>query len=231
MRLAEEGTPHLSLVVADGQTAGRGRNERTWHTYPGVALAFSLVLRPNRDMQSFIPRFPGLGGLAVCDVLQTKYHLPAEIKWPNDVLVERRKLAGVLTESQWRGDQIQYVVLGIGINVARKSVPSQGALDFPATSVAAAYGEQVDRWLLLREVLEALITRLPQLDQDGFIADWEANLAMRGEMVQIMKDGIELEHGKLLGLTEAGYLKLKLGNGEEITIQCGDVKLRQVDRT
>ena len=228
---AEEGAAHLSLIVADEQTAGRGRGERKWRTPPGVALAFSLVIRPGQNMAISTSRLTGLGALAVCDVLQSVYKLPAKIKWPNDVLVRDSKLAGVLVETVWQGNEILSSVLGIGINVARNSVPSQEDLDFSATSVNAVLGSTVDRWMLLKEVLEAILTRLLQLDQDGFLEDWEANLAFRGKPVQILRDGAEPDQGQIQGLNHEGFLRLRLSNGEEKLVQSGDLKLRQVDRT
>jgi BirA family biotin operon repressor/biotin-[acetyl-CoA-carboxylase] ligase len=231
MRWAEESALHLSLVAADEQTAGRGRGDRTWQTPPGAALAFSLVIRPEEYREITSSRLTGLGALAVCDVIQSCYRLPAKIKWPNDVLVGGKKLAGVLVETQWQGDQIQWAVLGIGINVARKSVPSQGELDFPATSVEDILGSPVDRWKLLKEVLAAILTRLPQLDQGGFIEAWEDNLAYRQELVQVLRDDAEPEIGRILGLDRAGYLRLVLSSGEEKLVWSGDIKLRRVDRT
>ena len=228
---AEEGAPHLSLVAADEQTAGRGRMDRAWFSPPGAALAFSLLIRPGQNRAISTARLTGLGALAVCDILQSGYELPAKIKWPNDVLVSGSKLAGVLVEAQWQRDDMQSAVLGIGINVARKSVPSQGDLEFPATSVETEFGAPVDRWLLLKQVLEAALTRLPQLDQDGFIDDWQGNLAYRGKSVQILRDDAEPEIGCIQGLNHAGYLRLRSPSGEEKLIQSGDVKLRQVDRT
>jgi BirA family biotin operon repressor/biotin-[acetyl-CoA-carboxylase] ligase len=231
MRWINEGASHLSLVVADEQTAGRGRSDRTWQTVPGAALAFSLVIRPPENGMISASRLTGLGALAVCDVLRSDYGLPAKIKWPNDVLCGGKKLAGVLVEAQWQADDIQSAVLGIGINVARESVPSQGELDFPATSVEDILGSSVDRWKLLKEVLAAILTRLPQLDQDGFIEAWEDNLAYRQELVQVLRDDAEPEIGRILGLDRAGYLRLVLSSGEEKLVWSGDIKLRRVDRT
>ena len=230
-RWIKEGAPHLSLVVADEQTAGRGRSDRTWQTAPGVALAFSLVIRPVENEVISASRLTGLGALAICDVLHADYGLPAKIKWPNDVLCGGKKLAGVLVEAQWQADDIQSAVLGIGINVARESIPSQGELDFPATSVETVFGGSVDRWQLLKEVLAAIQTRIPQLDQDGFIEAWEANLAYRQELVQILREDTEPETGRILGLDRAGYLRLGLSSGEEKLVWSGDIKLRRVDRT
>lgn len=231
IRWIEDGAPHLSLVVADEQTSGRGRRDRIWYTPPRVALSFSLVMRPERIGALSAPRLTGLGALAVCDVLQADYGLPANIKWPNDVLIDGSKLAGVLVEAQWQGDKIQSAVLGIGINVARESVPSQGELDFPATSVETVFGGPVDRWKLLKEVLVALLARLPQLDQDEFIQAWEANLAYQQDLVQLIQEGAEPITGQLLGLDRDGFLKLRLLSGEEKLYQSGDLKLRLVDRS
>jgi len=111
MRWIEGGVPHLSLVAADEQTAGRGRSDRTWQTVPGAALAFSLVIRPPENGMISASRLTGLGALAVCDVLRSDYGLPAKIKWPNDVLCGGKKLAGVLVEAQWQADDIQSAVM------------------------------------------------------------------------------------------------------------------------
>lgn len=230
MRWAEQGAPHLSLVAADEQTAGKGRSDRSWFTYPGVALAFSLILRPFGNQVIPGARITGLGALAVCDVLQGEYQLPAKIKWPNDVLITGSKVAGVLVEAAWFGDDIVYSVLGIGINVARLSVPPHGMLDFPATSVEQELGNPVDRWVLLKQILEALLVRLQQIEQDVFIKDWEDNLAYKGMAVQILKDSDEPKEGRIQGLDSSGSLQLLLPGGELELVKIGDVRLRQVDR-
>ncbi len=227
----EEGTPHLSLVVADEQTAGRGRSDRTWFTPRRAALAFSLVIRGAPHGSIATTRLPGLGALAVCEVLQSEYDLSAKIKWPNDVLVQEKKLAGVLVDALWRGDKILSAVLGIGINVARKSVPSEENLDFPATYVEAMYGKPVDRWLLLKQVLTVLLVRLQKVESDDFIQDWEENLEYKGQMVQVIKPDGERIAGHLVGIDRNGYLILELPNQEEVIIYSGDVRLRKVDRS
>lgn len=234
LRWALEGAPHLSLVVADEQTAGRGRMGRRWFTPPGSALAFSLVLRPELLHSPIAPptRLTALGALAVCSALRSRYRFEAQIKWPNDVLAGGRKLAGVLVEADWLGDQIQAAVLGIGINVARDSVPPAEALLFPATCVEAAVGEQsaddkgIDRWTLLRSVLEAFLDWLPGLNSPEFLSAWESRLAYRGKRVRIVQEGTPAIEGQLLGLAEDGALRLGLPSGGEIAVQAGDLHLR-----
>ncbi len=226
-RWVENGAPHLSLVVADEQTAGRGRSGRTWFTPPGAGLAFSLVLRPEQIESASIPRLTGLGALAVCEVLQSKYDLQAQIKWPNDVLVGGRKLTGVLVEADWQGDEIRSAVLGIGINVAPGSVPPGSE----ATCVETVIGSPIDRWTLLREVLRVLLSRLLGIDQDEFLQAWEGNLAFQMEWVQLLREGSEPVVGRLLGMRSDGSLRMALPNGEEVFFQAGEIRLRKFDRS
>ena len=124
--------PDLALVYAEQQTAGRGRGSHRWFTPPGAALAFSLVLRPLPDEQSSLTLFSALGALAVCEVLEAQGLRP-EIKWPNDVLLNRRKVCGILAESVWMGDKLDSLVLGIGMNIKPEAVPPADQLNFPAT--------------------------------------------------------------------------------------------------
>ena len=230
-RWADEGAPHLSLVVAGEQTSGKGRMGRRWYTPPGGALAVSLVLRPEQLSLISPPRITGLGALAVCEALQENYGLEAQVKWPNDVLVGDRKLAGVLVEASWLGEELQAVILGIGINVALDSVPPEGELDFPATSVESAFGSPVDRWELLRDVLEVLLVWLPHLDQARFLRAWQRQLAYRYEWVQLIRDGEQPVEGRLLGLGDDGSLRLESPSGKEVTFQAGEIHLRAVDRS
>ena len=121
------GAPAFSLILADTQTAGRGRHGRTWETRAGKALAFSWILYPEPGLLTpeTLGKLSGLGALAVAETLIEGYQLEAEIKWPNDVLVEGKKVCGVLVDVHWAGNQLKDVVLGIGINVSRGSVPEE----------------------------------------------------------------------------------------------------------
>mgnify|MGYP001768303497 CR=1 FL=1 len=224
---AAAGALHLALVVADEQTGGRGRAGRRWYTPPGAALAFSLVLRLGTppDPQRLITRLTALGALAVSDALIASCCQEVEIKWPNDVLVRRRKLCGVLAEAAWQGDQLREVILGIGVNVSPESVPPDQELLFPATCVENEVGERVERWQLLRKILACLLDRLENLDSEVFFQDWQARLAFRGEGVQLIGASATLE-GQLAGLSLDGALQLSLPSGEIISVYTGDLRLR-----
>lgn len=226
LRWARAGAPHLALVMADEQTAGRGRLGRRWYTPPGSALAFSLLLRPESLPAPLLTRLTALGALAVCIALQEHLGLASQIKWPNDVLAGGRKLAGVLVEIDWQGDRPTAAILGIGINIASESVPADNELMFPATCVEAELGSPVDRWALLRATLQALLAWLPRLASADFLTAWERRLAYRGETVQVFTgDGLPLE-GRLLGLETDGALRLRLPTGEIQSIQAGELHLR-----
>lgn len=226
-RWADAGAPDLSLVVADEQTAGRGRLDRRWYTPRGAGLAFSIILKPVG--QAVLP-YTALGALAVCDALNEALPpiLPAQIKWPNDVIATRKKLAGVLAEAHWRGDQLSSIILGIGINVAPASVPADEELNYPATCVEEVIESPVERWGLLHAVVEKLLFWRERLGTPEFAMAWGARLAFRGEWVQVsLEDRPSLE-GQVLGLTAEGCLRLRDHSGETHDLHGGELNLRPV---
>ena len=222
---ATSGAEDLSLVIADEQTAGRGRLDRKWFTPKGTALAFSLILRPTAAERPYLTRMVGLAALAVVDALRTR-GLVAQIKWPNDVLLNGGKVVGILAESVWSGEEVDCVVIGIGMNVLKGSVPSTELLQFPATSLEASLGPAVEREKVLRDILAGIIALRPHLGTDSFIASWEKALAFRGEQVQVEEGNGSRVTGKLLGLDSDGSLKLSNEQGKSITVRFGDVRLR-----
>ena len=237
-RWAEADAPDLALVVADEQTAGRGRQGRKWFTPAGAALAFSLVLRQAPGVSAgedstIVPalfmRLTALGALAVCQVLREKYGLPAQVKWPNDVLVKRRKLAGILAEAHWQGEQLQAVILGIGINIAPESAPVDAELIYPATCLQTVLGRPVDRLEVLHALLENLLKWRTRLNSSDFLAAWEQHLAFKGEWVTIFENdpaGTISRQGCVLGLDDQGRLRLRDRSGEEFKLLTGELRLR-----
>lgn len=222
---ATSGAKDLSLVITDEQTAGRGRLDRKWITPKGTALAFSLILRPTTAEKPFLTRVVGLAALAVTDALRTR-GLSAQIKWPNDVLLNGRKLAGILVESVWAGEDVDCVVIGIGVNVLKDAVPSVDLLFFPATSLEEALGPAVQREVVLHDILAGIVSLRPHLSSDSFLASWEKVLAFRGEPVQVEQGDGSVLTGKLLGLEPDGSLKLSQETGNSMTVRFGDVRLR-----
>lgn len=232
---ASDGAPDAALVIADEQTAGRGRGNRNWFTPPGAALAFSLILRPELpELRGHITRITGLGALGVSRALRRIYDLPAEIKWPNDVIIRGRKVCGILAEAAWVGDKLSAVILGIGINVASTSVPPDNwpghhERPFVAGSIEGALGKPVDRIPFLCTILAEMLELLPRLAEPNFIQAWREKLAFLGDWVQVIASETEVHEGQVTGLSEDGSLMLRLRSGEQITLQVGEIHLRPVD--
>lgn len=216
------------LVIADRQENGRGRLGRRWVTRPGAGLAFSLIVRPSPHEVERLAGFSPLGAMAVSQALETAGLAP-QIKWPNDVLLNGRKTAGILVELSWTGEQLQGLVIGIGVNVSPESVPPAGELLFPATSVAEAAGRPVDRMQLLRDVLESLFAWRARLLSPEFLQAWEQRLAFRGEMVRVEETGRGSIIGQVAGIDSSGSLLLRAATGEITAVTVGDVHLRPLD--
>jgi BirA family biotin operon repressor/biotin-[acetyl-CoA-carboxylase] ligase len=250
VRWVETGCPDLALVIANEQTAGRGRAGRRWITPLGAALAFSLVLLPNRQHRELswsyspesLPRITALGALAVCGALQSRHNLPVQIKWPNDVLYSGRKLCGVLAEAHWQGNKLAAIILGIGINIKSDSVPAPDGLRFPASCVEWALEEccqvttPINRLELLQAVLAELLNWRSRVASPEFIQAWESQLAFRDQWVRISESGSRsgaVSHsdveGQILGLEADGQLRLRNRSGQIVTLHSGELRLRPLE--
>ncbi|HWQ04343.1 MAG TPA: biotin--[acetyl-CoA-carboxylase] ligase [Longilinea sp.] len=229
-RWLDAGAPDGALVVADRQTTGRGRFNRRWITQAGAGLACSLILRPNFEEMDHLSMLSPLAGLAVSDGLASCCGLHPEIKWPNDVLLLRRKVCGVLVETSWLADRLAGVVIGIGVNVAPSSVPPAETLLFPAISVEEVTGHPVNRWELLAAILKAAFSWRNKIATPEFFQSWEKRLAFKGEIVQVETPGGMLE-GTLTGIDSQGGLVLQLIAGKQEVITVGDVHLRPADKS
>ena len=222
---AANDAPDLSLIIADEQTAGRGRLDRKWFTPHGTALAFSLFLRPTADEKPHLSRTVGLAALAVAESLRAR-GLASQIKWPNDVLIAGKKVSGVLIESVWSGEDVDCVVIGIGVNVLKASVPPVADLLFPATSIEDELGHAPERVEILQEILSAFINLRPRMVTDEFMIAWESLLAFYGETVEVETGNTLPSSGKVKGLESDGSLRLLNERGETVTVRFGDVRLR-----
>ncbi|MGA2490645.1 MAG: biotin--[acetyl-CoA-carboxylase] ligase [Anaerolineales bacterium] len=230
---AAAGAPDLALVYAEEQTAGRGRGSRRWFTPPGSALAFSLVLRPLPGEAQSPSLFSALGALAVCEVLAAQ-GLQPEIKWPNDVLLNRRKVCGILVELVWLGDKMESIVLGVGLNIKIEAIPPPDQLNFPATCLEAELlssqhaVQPVERTALLRQILQSMLHWRSLLASHLFLHTLERRLAFRGELVEILADGQAIRSGRVDGLEPDGSLCLLSPQGQIFLVQFGEVQLRPV---
>lgn len=225
LKWVASGVRDLSIIVADEQTAGRGRLDRPWFTPPAAALAFSLVLQPRADEMPHLSRIVGLAALALTDAFG-KLGLAPQIKWPNDILLNGRKVAGILIELTWAGEEVDCIVVGLGINVAKRAVPSTDILRFPAISLEHILGEVPGRTRLLHDILASFIARRPHIHTDAFMASWEKNLAYYGKDVRAEMGGDHAVTGRVIGLDSDGSLKVLDNHGRTVTVRFGDVRLR-----
>jgi BirA family biotin operon repressor/biotin-[acetyl-CoA-carboxylase] ligase len=182
-RLADLGAEEGTVVVAESQTAGRGRMGRVWFSPPGAGLYVSIVLRPAIDPSALLTL---AAGVALAEGVELSTGLPAEIKWPNDLIVGKRKLAGILAEAAAQGGALRFVVLGFGLNVRPAAYPPE--LSDRATSIEAELGRPVDRAVILAELLAALATRYADLQQgrfDAILNSWRQRaVSLRGSLVE-----------------------------------------------
>jgi BirA family biotin operon repressor/biotin-[acetyl-CoA-carboxylase] ligase len=203
-QLALVGAPHGTLVTADAQSAGRGRQGRTWSAEPGEALLASFVLRSIDEL------LPLRAAVAVAESLP----LPAQIKWPNDVWIEGKKVSGILAEGR---PQEGWTVLGIGLNVSTRSFPDE--LSEIATSLALA-GASLSREEALRSLVASL-ERWLAADSAAVLAAWRERDALLGAPVA-WNDG----RGQGAGITDAGALRVETDAGI-VELDAGEVHLKR----
>jgi BirA family transcriptional regulator, biotin operon repressor / biotin---[acetyl-CoA-carboxylase] ligase len=200
--LATSGAPHGTLVTADEQSAGRGRQGRVWKAPPRSALLMSLVLRGAGEM------LPLTAAVAICDALP----VDAAIKWPNDVWVERRKLAGILVEGR---PQQGWAVLGVGLNVHTTDFPAE--LRDVATSLRVA-GIETDVEATLAEILVSL-DRWLRAPRPAVLEAWRRRDAIRGETVRWASG-----EGTAAGIDDSGALVVEVGE-KRIALEAGEIHL------
>ena len=221
-----EGVQEYSLVVADSQTAGRGRSGRSWVTTPGSSLAVSIILHPTKNEINKLGLFSLLGGFCVCKVLEDSFSIDGQVKWPNDVLIKNKKTAGILAESTWQGKNLQGIVLGIGINLLMPSIPPSEELLFPATCVQSHTPDTIDAVTILAKLIGTLMTVRSSMLFPSFIEQYENKLAYKNQLVTLDDGSETLIFGRLKGIDTFGNIRLQISEKEERCFPIGDIKLR-----
>ena len=222
--LAESAAAEGEVVIAESQTHGRGRLGRRWESPPSTNLYFSIVLRPKLAPQH-AAQITLMAAVAVADAVASFIAQEVTIKWPNDILVDGRKLAGILTEACCNAGRVEYVILGVGINVntAIDSMPDD--IRRGATSLFDLTGKNVPRENVLHRLIRDLDRCYGVLEASGFDAlrpRWEARFNLRGKRVRAELDG-QVVTGRACGIDRNGALVLEDENGMLKTIIAGDV--------
>ncbi|MCF8033536.1 MAG: biotin--[acetyl-CoA-carboxylase] ligase [Desulfarculaceae bacterium] len=223
-RRAENGAPHGACLVAEHQSAGRGRLDRRWQSPKGSALLFSLILRPELGLGRIFA-LNNLVSLALCRALERHGGLAPTIKWPNDLYLEGRKLAGVLTEFTSRAESVDHAVVGVGLNVNQEPAWLAG-LDQPGISLRAATGHAWHRAELLAWVLDELSGLYGQF-VDGESEDLAQEYAQRSLILGMevtVREGQNMRQGRATGFAPSGALLLE-EDGVVSPVHHGDVSL------
>lgn len=228
-QLARSGAPEGLLVVADEQTAGKGRLGRAWSTPPGSALAMSLLLRPNLPPYH-APRITLAAAVAVCEAVREVTGLPAGIKWPNDLQVNGRKVCGILTEMEAEIDRVAFVILGIGLNVHLKREEMDPAFRESATSLAEEGAVGLRRAALVQAIMarfEPIYQELTAGHFDRVLARWRALSVTLGAPVRALHVGGEVQvEGVAEGVDEEGALLIRDAAGALHRVASGEVSIR-----
>ncbi|MEN3293467.1 MAG: BirA family transcriptional regulator [Burkholderiales bacterium] len=218
-----------TLLVAEKQTAGRGRAGRVWHSAPGASLTFSLAWRFGLPVQALVG-LPLAAGVAVAEAL-AEFDVPAQLKWPNDVLVDGKKLAGILIETAAAVGPAQaasWAVTGIGINLA---IPADLAAQIGRPVAGVSRLAELDRDRLMATLLNSLAQAMAQFEQEGlgaFTRRWNGLHAYGGQQVVILDNGQVLHQGRAVGIDGIGRFVLETAAGP-VAVMAGDVSLRRLE--
>ena len=225
-RMAEDGAKNGLLVVADGQTLGKGRRGREWGSPKGTNLYFSMLLKPNfsPDKASMVTL---VAAYSVAAVIRENTGLDAKIKWPNDIVVDKKKVCGILTEMSMERDYIHHIVVGIGINVNEEEFPSE--LEGMATSLKNEKGSIVSRANLLSDILLQFetdyATFLEAESLKPFVDEYNKMLVNKGSLVKVLDPKGEFS-GIAGGIGEDGMLIVFKENGQIEKVYAGEVSVR-----
>ena len=223
--LALEGAPEGTLVLAEHQTRGKGRQGRRWLAPPGSSLLMSLILRPSIEPRQ-AQWATMVCSLAAVEAIAQVCGLTVGVKWPNDLVVSGKKLGGVLTELGLRGERLDYVAVGLGLNV-NLDLSTLPEVMSPPTSLLSELGHPVSRLELLVALLERIETRYQAMSAGWSpLSDWCEHLATLGQRVRVSSSTEPVIEGVAEGVDEDGALLVRSPEGCLHIVHAGDVTLR-----
>jgi BirA family biotin operon repressor/biotin-[acetyl-CoA-carboxylase] ligase len=224
MELGSANEPEGTVVLAEEQTSGRGRAGRNWHSERGTGIYVTLLLRP-KISPVLAPLLTMMAGISARAAIQVQTGLAIDLKWPNDLLLNGKKLGGILTEMHAEPSQVRFVIVGIGINANQEKFPSE--LTSIATSLRSQSGRSISRMeLLVRLLLEF------ETDYNRFLREGAASVTQRFEAVSSyargkrvhVSNGMESYSGVTAGLSPEGLLRVEREGGNVVTVIAGDVR-------
>lgn len=225
-KLAQAGASLGTLVVAETQSGGRGRRGRGWESPPG-GVWFSVILRPDVDVP-LVSRISVFSAVVAAEEITAESGLSTTIKWPNDILIDGKKVCGILIELAAELEQVSYIIVGIGINANLRATQLSPDVRRTATTLLDASGKKINRQRLLAKIASRLVLELPDVFGDNYtdyLKRWRELSFILGRRVKIEAGG-RVFTGKALDIQESGALIVALDSGEERVFESGDVSLR-----
>ena len=213
--LARNDSPHFTVVIAGRQSKGRGRLKRTWLSSEG-GLYFTIILRPQIP-PAFISRINFAASMIFAQTLHSMFHIDARVKWPNDILVNEKKVAGLLSEMEAETDMVTFINIGMGVNVNNDPTPREPM----AVSLKKVLGRNISRKQLLSKFLDEFENRLNTDTLDNIISEWKSYTSTIGRQVKIVTTRDEFK-GIAMDVDDTGALMLKLADGSIRKIIYGD---------
>lgn len=230
MDLAQQDAPEGTVVLAEQQLRGRGRGDRSWHSPPGVGIYCSIVLRPELSPAETM-LLTLMTAVAIARAMALETNLSPRIKWPNDILINDKKVVGILSESKVGATGVEHAIIGFGINVNHTRADLPQELLLAASSLSIELGEPVDRSKLITKILaevEYLYEGLQQGDVAIILEEWRRFSATLGRHVRITQRG-ELTEGIAVDVTEEGALLVRVEQNSLITVHAGDIEHLRID--
>ena len=225
--LGEGDAPNCTLVVAGKQESGRGRRGRSFESPAGTGIFMTLLLRPEIEPQN-ASMLTLVSALAVAKGIEYMVDLPVQIKWPNDIVINGKKVCGILTEMSAQMDYVNYIVIGIGINVGNEEFPEE--IKDVATSIYLESGKHVNRAMLIEKIWEEFedYYELYEKTQDlsSLVKEYDSYLVNRGQKVRVL-DSKEPYEGKAMGITDRGELIVDTWEARRL-VSAGEVSVRGV---
>ena len=212
-------------IYADEQTAGKGRNNRTWISSQKSNLYFTIILKPDLKKFTVLPNITQYMAIVICRILE-KYEIIAQIKWPNDILVDGKKIAGILCETVFKGSNLEGIALGVGVNL-NMSEDFLAIIDQPATALNVLLGKRINRRKFLDILLDEFFENYESFLLQGFVCirdEYKQKLISLNKSVKInMLD--EISEGIIRNIDLIGQLILEQKNKQKIIVNVGDVIL------